>query len=149
MRAVVRSAEGRIVVHTAHPYPSVIQTITPLRIPVGYDPTERDAVIERVRERVAADLDADVPVVLLGDFNVAPTEPGFDVLTRGLVDAHRAVGNGPGWTWRPSRLEGLGIGVLRIDYVLTSGFQPLSIETDCRNAGDHCIVTAGLDLADR
>ena len=52
-------------------------------------------------------------VIVAGDFNTAPTEPAFEQLVAGLADAHAEVGLGPGWTWRPSRMEGLGLGVLR------------------------------------
>ncbi len=98
----------------------------------------------RSSTRLADDLRGALPVLLLGDFNVAPTEPGYQVLAEGLEDVHRAVGLGPGWTWRPSRFEGLGLGLLRIDAVFTRGLDPLTIATDCSRPGDHCLVRAEL-----
>lgn|GEM_PF-5279307 len=144
MRAMLDLDGEVVVIHTAHPYPASIGTVSGLRIPIAYDPTARDEAITRVRERMAADLLGVAPVVLVGDFNVAPTEPAYTILARGLVDAHRAIGNGTGWTWRPSRFEGLGLGLLRIDYVMSRGLDPLAIATDCSRPGDHCLVAVDL-----
>ena len=78
--------------------------------------------------------------------NVASTEPAYDDLVAGWRDAHTEAGTGPGWTWRPSRLEALNAGLLRIDYVLvTLDVQPTSGAQDCSRPGDHCI-TVGLRL---
>lgn len=144
MRAMLDLDGEVVVIHTAHPYPASIGTVSGLRIPIAYDPTARDEAITRVRERMAADLLGVAPVVLVGDFNVAPTEPAYTILARGLVDAHRAIGNGAGWTWRPSRFEGLGLGLLRIDYVMSRGLDQLAIATDCSRPGDHCLVAVDL-----
>jgi hypothetical protein len=63
-------------------------------------------------------------------------------LTAGLVDVHRSIGLGPGWTWRPSSLERLGIGLLRLDLVLLGpGLRPIDLGVDCPRAGDHCRMT--------
>ena len=80
---------------------------------------------------------------MIGDFNTAPTEPGYGRLTAGLRDIHTEIGLGPGWTWRPSSLESLGIGLLRIDLVLLGpGVTPISTAIDCGKPGDHCLVDA-------
>lgn len=87
-------------------------------------------------------------MIVVGDFNTAPTEPAFDRFVAGLVDAHRAVGIGPGWTWRPSRLEPLGIGLLRIDLALSGpGATPTRIGERCDLPGDHCQLRAAFALA--
>ena len=91
-----------------------------------------------------ADVEVAADPVGIRATNVAPTEPGYQVLAEGLEDVHRAVGLGPGWTWRPSRFEGLGLGLLRIDAVFTRGLDPLTIATDCSRPGDHCLVRAEL-----
>jgi endonuclease/exonuclease/phosphatase family metal-dependent hydrolase len=129
----------------AHPLPGRIAIVSPLRLPVGFDPTERDQQLQAVRA-IANELEAPGdPVVLLGDLNVASTEPAYDDIVRDWRDAHAEAGVGPGWTWRPSRLEGLGIGVLRIDFVLvTPDVRPVGIAQDCSQPGDHCAVAAGL-----
>jgi endonuclease/exonuclease/phosphatase (EEP) superfamily protein YafD len=146
MRASLDVDSDRIVIHTAHPYPASIGTWSSLRIPIAYDPSARDAALTRLRERMEPDLTGDGPVVLLGDFNVAPTEPGYAPLALGLTDAHRAVGIGTGWTWRPSRFEFLGLGLLRIDDVFSRGLDPVAIATDCTRPGDHCLVIVDLAL---
>lgn len=128
----------------AHPFPARIGVATPLRVPVGFDPAARDAALATIRSQIDL-LIADGDLVVLGDFNTAPTEPAYDALTAGLTDAHVAVGQGPGWTWRPSRLEFLGMGLLRIDLVLVSrGLRPVASWVDCSRPGDHCLVGATL-----
>lgn len=139
--------DGReIVVVAAHPFPALIPTMTALRIPVGFDPSGRDTAHATIRADIDSSMATD-DVIVLGDFNTAPTEPAYSRLTAGLVDAHVAVGLGPGWTWRPSRLEFLGFGLLRIDLVLASpGLSPVRSWVDCSHPGDHCLVGATLQL---
>ena len=133
----------------AHPMPGDIRT-GPLRLPIAFDGRERDGRLKELRAWVdEIRQPSTVPLVLIGDLNVAPTEPGYDLIARGFVDVHRAVGLGPGLTWRPGQFERLGLGVLRIDYVLTAGaIQPLSTATTCDVASDHCIVDATLNIRD-
>jgi hypothetical protein len=63
-----------------------------------------------------------------------------------LWDAHRDVGQGPGSTWRPSRLEFLPFGILRIDHLLGGPrTRPLSVGEDCTPRGsDHCILMGSI-----
>lgn len=144
--ATVTLDGGRVLrVLNAHPLPGRIATVSVLRLPIGFDPSQRDQQLAAVRS-AADELEAlGDPVVLLGDLNVASTEPAYDDLLGRWRDAHAEAGTGPGWTWRPSRLEFLGIGVLRIDYVLvTPDIQPVSSVQDCSQPGDHCAVSADL-----
>lgn len=68
-------------------------------------------------------------------------------LVAGLADAHREVGLGPGWTWRPSRFEGLGLGLLRIDLALSGpGASPTRVGERCGLPGDHCQLHATFAL---
>jgi vancomycin resistance protein VanJ len=135
--------EGAQVVLVAHPFPGRIRTIG--GIPVGFDPAQRNADLGLIRARVK-ELDAlDVPVLLIGDFNTAPTDPAFRGLTGGLHDAHAEAGIGPGWTWRPGGLAWIGTGLLRIDLVLsTSQLRPTATSVVCPIHGDHCLVAATL-----
>jgi endonuclease/exonuclease/phosphatase family metal-dependent hydrolase len=143
LQATIERPGGRITVLTAHPYPARIETVTPLRLPVGFDPSDRDALLQRLRERIDTAIERGGDVVVLGDFNVAPTEPAFGALTTGLIDSHLDAGVGPGWTWRPSRLESLPIGLLRIDLVLsTRQLVPVESRVECPRIGDHCRVIA-------
>ena len=101
-----------------------------------------------LRERLDAAIDRGGVIVLLGDVNVALTEPACSELAAGMDHAHADVGIGPGWTWRPSRSERLPIGLLRIDDVLSTGdFDPVASRVDCPSVGDHCIVIAHLGRA--
>jgi endonuclease/exonuclease/phosphatase (EEP) superfamily protein YafD len=144
---VTVDTDTRLQLLNVHPLPGRITTVSPLRLPVAFDPSVRDEAVAKV-SAVADDLiSAGDPVVLAGDLNVASTEPVYDDLVAGLRDAHTEAGTGPGWTWRPSRLELLGAGLLRIDYVLvTPDVHVVSSRQDCSIPGDHCILTVGLRL---
>jgi vancomycin resistance protein VanJ len=138
---------GRVAIVVAHPLPGRIATVSPLRLPVAFDATGRDAALETIRVGADGFAGAGAPSILLGDFNVSPLEPGYAIVARGRHDVHGEVGIGPGWTWRPSRLEGLGMGLLRIDHVFVSPtIEPEWIKEDCSHPGDHCLVTAGVRL---
>ena len=143
LEARVTLPEGVLVMLVAHPFPGRIRTIG--GIPVGFDPVQRNADLRLIRARVT-ELDAlGLPVLLIGDFNTAPTDPAFRPLTDGLHDAHAEAGVGPGWTWRPGGLAWLGIGLLRIDLVLsTSELRPTATSIVCPIRGDHCLVAATL-----
>ena len=132
-----------LVVFGAHPFPAEIDRIG--GIPAGLQPAVRNDDLRRIRARIdELDVQNDA-VLVLGDFNTAPTEAAFGRLTSGLHDAHAEIGRGPGWTWRPGPLAFLGTGLLRIDLVLTNGgLRPLLIAMDCQTAGDHCLVAATL-----
>ena len=140
--------DGReVAVFAAHPFPGRIQTVS--RRCASRSASTRpcaNAELATIHRQVEGLL-ATGEVIVLGDFNTAPTEPGYDVLTAGLTDAHVAAGQGPGWSWRPSRLEFLGTGLLRIDLILTSpGIDPVRSWVDCSRPGDHCLVGATLSF---
>jgi endonuclease/exonuclease/phosphatase (EEP) superfamily protein YafD len=136
---IVATPRGPVHVVEAHPNHATIQTSTPLRLPLGYDPTTRDVEISSVRSRIEAALAAGDRLLVLGDYNTTPSEPEYSVLAAGLRDTHVEVGQGPGWTWRPSRLTFLPFGFLRIDLQLSAGaIRPVSTSIDCSLPGDHC-----------
>jgi len=139
---------GPVRIINAHPFHAEISTLGGSRIPVGLDVTERNADLETLRQRIAARAADGTAVILLGDLNTASSEPAFDRLVAGLRDVHAEIGQGPGWTWRPGRLEFLGIGVLRIDHVVvTPDVAALAIHEACPAVGDHCLVHADLAVA--
>ncbi len=145
--AIVEVPGGRIWILNVHPLPARMPR-GPLALPVGFDPTLRNAALARISEDIDQALTAGEPVLVVGDINTAPTEPAFAWFTAGLRDAHADVGVGPGWTYRPDLLEPLGIGLIRIDVVMTGpGLRPLKEATRCPPAGDHCavLVTVGRD----
>jgi endonuclease/exonuclease/phosphatase (EEP) superfamily protein YafD len=152
LRAGLLLADGRsIAVLDVHPIAPVFSVLG--GIPVGLDTRRRDAELTAIRGAVAALPDPGAALVL-GDLNTTPFEPGFGTLTGGdplsaLTDAHEAAGTGPGFTWRPTPLERFGIGLLRIDHVLTGArLHATAVREDCSLAGDHCrllvtLVTSG------
>ncbi len=143
--AVVHAPGRTIRVIAAHPLPATIGTLGGL--PVDFEPAQRDRSLATVRARVDAAIARGERVVLLGDFNTTPAEAAFGDLARGLHDAHAEVGQGPGWTWRPTRLAPLGLGLLRIDLVLSGGGAlPVSSAVECTPLGDHCRLRVGLHL---
>ena len=131
--------EGRtLAVFNAHPTPGRIGRIT-------FDATRRDAALVEIRGWIDDLLDRPEPLLVLGDYNVTPDEPGYAIVSAGLRDAHREVGLGTGWTWRPERATNLGLGLIRIDYVFMSpALSPLATAVDCAYPGDHCILLADI-----
>lgn len=139
---VVQTPRGPVTVINAHgePHPDLGDaTVLGVPFPVQFDPSGRNAAIGRLRTRIDAALSGGVRLVVAGDFNTSPSEAEYRVLTRGLRDTHVEVGEGPGWTWRPSRFAILDMGILRIDLQLSGGaIVPVSTSVDCSLAGDHC-----------
>ena len=136
---VVDAPRGPVHVIVAHPTHGEIDKASRFRLPVDFDPADRYAAIAALRKSVDADLAAGVRLLVLGDFNTAPSEAENAALTRGLRDTHVEVGQGPGWTWRPSRFDFLPFAFVRIDRQLTAGaIYPISTSVDCSLPGDHC-----------
>lgn len=145
IEAVIDLDGQPITVINGHPLAGRLEMIGAL--PVAFDSNHRDERLGRIRSRIDGAIGRGESVVVLGDYNVTPTEPGYLELSEGLLDAHVEVGFGPGWTWRPSRLEFAGMGVIRIDHALSSpDLAPVSINEDCGRDGDHCIVEAWYSL---
>jgi endonuclease/exonuclease/phosphatase (EEP) superfamily protein YafD len=138
----------RLAIVHAHPFHAEIASLGDTRLPLGIDVGRRNADLVEIRRRVDARLAAGLPVLLVGDLNTADSEPAFDRLVAGFRDVHAEVGEGTGWTWRPIRLEFLGLGVLRIDHVIVSrAIVPVSIRETCPTTGDHCLVRSELGIA--
>ena len=134
---------GSLTVINGHPPPGSIRFAG--RLPMSFDGTRRDVAIGAIREQIDARLAAGERVIVIGDFNVTPTEATYGELSEGLRDAHAEAGVGTGWTWRPQRLADAGIGLIRIDYVLSSPeLEPIGTALDCGVPGDHCLLIARL-----
>jgi endonuclease/exonuclease/phosphatase family metal-dependent hydrolase len=139
LEMLVATPRGPLRVIVGHPNHAALSTMSPLRVLVGYDSTNRDAEIASIREKIDASLAAGERLLVVGDFNTTPTEPAFRVLTKDLRDTHVEVGEGPGWTWRLGSLTFLPVGFLRIDLQLSAGaIRPTSTWMDCSLPGDHC-----------
>jgi endonuclease/exonuclease/phosphatase (EEP) superfamily protein YafD len=137
---------SRLDLVNAHPLPPRISTVA--GVPVGLDTILRDQELRYVRAAVDRAEDQE-RVLLVGDLNTTPFEPGFGIVTDGLQDLHAQVASGTGFTWRPAFLERLNAGLLRIDHVLAgSSVQPIALAEDCSLPGDHCRVTAVVDVPD-
>lgn len=106
-----------------------------------YNRGPRDAQISAMREFVAAHLQPDRPLLLLGDLNVTEREPAFAELSAGLIDAHQQTGIGMGNSWRPAFVR-WPVAAIRIDYSLSHGpITPVALTTDCTWRGsDHCLL---------
>ncbi len=143
MRAGLLLPDGRTAeIFNVHPYPPGIQRT--IGLPTGLDTRRRDEDLATIRATVDA-LEDPGTALVMGDFNAAGTEPGMAVFADGLTDTHAAAGSGPGFTWRPSRIEGLGLGLLRIDHVLAGDWLlPVAASADCSLSGDHCRLDATL-----
>jgi endonuclease/exonuclease/phosphatase (EEP) superfamily protein YafD len=120
-------------------------------IPLRYNRSERDEALRALRAAFQPVLDAGDALAVFGDLNLTDREPAYREFTAGLSDAHRAVGLGPGSTWRPDAFSALPFGLLRIDYVLTGGLaRPLTTAADCTpGAGDHCSLDALIEVRAR
>ncbi len=139
---------GTVRIVNVHPLHGLVGQ-GPLGLPVTYEVAERQAAHQRILDEIASS-DSGPPLLMLGDINTAPTEAEFGRFTTGFTDAHAAVGLGPGWTYRLDQLESLGIGLVRIDVVLSGpGLRPVAETTSCPPAGDHCAVLATLVADDR
>jgi vancomycin resistance protein VanJ len=135
----VATPQGKVHVIVAHPAHATIVKRTRLGVPDSYRTLGRDEAIAMLRPRIDAALAAGDRLLVLGDFNTASSEAEYSVLTAGLRDTQVEVGEGPGWTWRPTRLTFLPFGLLRIDLQLTAGaIRPVSTSIDCSLPGDHC-----------
>jgi len=135
---------SRLDLVNAHPLPPKIATIA--GVPVSLDARIRDKDLGDVRAAVDRAEDP-ARILLIGDLNTTPFEPGFSLVATGLHDLHAEVATGTGFTWRPFSLEPLGLGLLRIDHVLAGeDLRPVAAAEDCSIAGDHCRVTTVIDV---
>lgn len=99
--------------------------------------SERRAQAEAVEEHVEGSAG---PVVIMGDLNGEPDDPGLAPLRDAFTDAWAAAGNGDGYT-NPARAPHR-----RIDYVFFRGLSPTRVEVVNSTASDHLAVRADLVL---
>jgi len=146
-RVELDAAGHRLVVVNVHPMRGRFAGLETRARGIGIDVARRNRDLLTIRSIVDDAIATGASVVLAGDTNTASSEPAFDRLVAGLRDVHREVGLGPGWTWRPIRLEPLGFGLIRIDVVVGSpDTTPLGIGETCPRIGDHCLVRAELAI---
>jgi vancomycin resistance protein VanJ len=91
---------------------------------------------------------AQLPYVLVGDFNLPDRDPAYAMLAEQLHDAYRTTEPGFGFTYPGKRSLGpvdLPFPVLRIDYVWSSQeIEPVRTRVNCAGGSDHCMVIADL-----
>jgi endonuclease/exonuclease/phosphatase (EEP) superfamily protein YafD len=83
------------------------------------------------------------PLVMAGDFNASMDHPALRALTAGLVDAHRALGQGWVRTWPQGRRLPPFV---QLDHVLQRGFAVEDAGTVTLSGTDHAAVWARLAL---
>jgi endonuclease/exonuclease/phosphatase family metal-dependent hydrolase len=137
-----------VTVVNAHPRPGHVSFVGRSLLPNSFDPTIRDEEIAFVRAFITPMLERGEHVLLLGDFNITEREPAYNQLVAGMHDAHAEVGLGTGHSWRPAQLMNRDIGVIRIDYLLSSkDVRPTRITTDCTpRGGDHCLLQGTFEV---
>lgn len=93
-------------------------------------------------DAIARALPSDGPTIVAGDFNSSTlNEPRRRLLDDNLVDVHRTVGSGPGFT----RFRTTGL--VRIDWILASrDITPVREWVDRRDGSDHRPVVADVIL---
>lgn len=150
IQAVAATAGGPVTIVAAHPTHGGVDTGGVVELFGSYDTTIRDAQLVDLHARVAAAIGHGERVILAGDMNTAPTEPAFADLVAGLLDVHREVGEGTGWTWRPSVLEDWGVGFVAIDHIIVSpDLVPLETAVVCLPLSDHCRLWARIGVPPR
>jgi vancomycin resistance protein VanJ len=139
LELIVDTPRGKVRIIDAHPTHGEVDKASRLRLPIDFNPSDREAAITTLRKRIDPVVATGERLLVLGDTNTAPSDPENRVLTKGLRDTHVEVGEGPGWTWRPRRLAFLPVAFVRIDRQLTAGpIFPASTWVDCSLPGDHC-----------
>lgn len=123
-----------VAVHLVSPCPDCGRSLSQR---LTLEATTRRAEVAAVVER----LDPDVPVVVGGDLNSNDRSDAYRAFTdAGFDDPHRAVGSGPGFTWPARRFSPL----LRIDWILTRGLDPVAEWVSGAPGSDHRPVVADL-----
>lgn len=123
-----------VAVHLVSPCPDCGRSLSQR---LTLEATTRRAEVAAVVER----LDPEVPVIVGGDLNSNDRSDAYRAFTEaGFDDPHRAVGSGPGFTWPARRLPPL----LRIDWILTRGLEPVAEWVSGAPGSDHRPVVADL-----
>ncbi len=127
----VQTLAGPVVLRAAHPVPP---------LPASWERWRHElAALERWRARQPAD----VPVLLVGDFNASHAHPAFRQVADTMTDAHRAAGRGWVRTWpRESTLPPF----IQLDHVLVRGTGVVDAGVSVVPDTDHAAVWARLSL---
>jgi vancomycin resistance protein VanJ len=145
LRVVIDWEKTPLTVFVVHLQVPEFKTWSATGVPLGLEDTERWGWVREIRRRA---LSVAGPVIVMGDFNMAPSNPAYDEIAAYLTDAFRAAGWGFGFTW-PQGAGYHGIYVpfrlVRIDYVFHSpDLYPLTVGLGCDSGSDHCYLTVRL-----
>ena len=105
-RVEVEFNDSRIVIYNVHPWP-------PLAWESGYNDESHRIVVEDIARRTFAE---ELPLILVGDFNMTDNFEEYELLASNFVDSYREAGNGIGYTFPAIRYAPLP-SLLRLDYV--------------------------------
>lgn len=134
-------------VFAVHPLPAGIAWLGKSLVPVGLYYGNLEEQIADVLERARV---LDKPVIVLGDFNMAEYSRAYRLISHQLTDSFREAGQGWGFTFpQDVWIDGWQIPgpFVRLDYIFHSAdLQASHAEVVCREASDHCLVTADLAL---
>lgn len=125
------------VIYNTHPWP-------PLGWESGYNDESHRVVLEDIAERTFAE---ELPLLLVGDFNMTDAFEEYDLLTGHFTDSYREAGNSAGYTFPNYKFEPFPP-MLRLDYVWHSD-QFTAIEAEVwpdHGKSDHSPVLVTLAL---
>ncbi|MBB4915508.1 endonuclease/exonuclease/phosphatase family protein [Streptosporangium saharense] len=100
---------------------------------------ERNAQVEALAAAIRAD--PSPRIIVVGDLNTASTDREMGLLTETLSSAAERAGSGMQFTW-PAALP-----LVRLDHVLTRGFEVLDSRVLPRSVSDHRAILADLRFA--
>jgi vancomycin resistance protein VanJ len=147
---IVLDVDGRqIGIVNAHPHSPQLMASRLLGLRLGYPSglANRWRDLE-VREMMRAVETMEGPLVVLGDFNLTDLQAVYGEMTQVLLDAHKEVGYGLGFTRTPVR--GVGPATWRIDFVFyTPELTALKVTNGDFAGSDHRPVVAELAFRDR
>ncbi|MFF4412199.1 endonuclease/exonuclease/phosphatase family protein [Streptosporangium sp. NPDC001559] len=126
--ATIRTPHGRVSLYAVH--------LASFRPGARWVIAERNAQVEALAAAVRAD--PSPRVIVVGDLNTASTDRELRALTETLSPAAERAGSGLQFTW-PATLP-----LVRLDHVLTRGFEVLDSRVLPRSVSDHRPILADL-----
>lgn len=137
-RVEIHFASTTIIVYNTHPWP-------PLEWETGSSDESHRVVLRDIAERAFAE---DLPLLLLGDFNMTNNFAEYDLLASRYTDSYRVAGNSRGYTYPNYRFEPFPA-LLRLDYIWHSHhFESVEAEVWAQHGeSDHSPVVGTLALS--
>lgn len=129
-----------LVLYNTHPWP-------PLGWETGYNDESHRVALQDIAKRTFAE---ELPLILVGDFNMSDSFAEYALLSSRFVDSYRAAGNSVGYTFPNEKLKPLPP-LLRLDYIWHNAyFESVKSVVWGEYAGsDHSPVLSTLALANK